>query len=215
MNPEIVRQQMVQRQVRTWDVFNEGVLRVLGSVARERFVPAGYAEVACADTEIPLGYGQVMLRPVIEGRLLQALDLDALDRVLEIGTGSGYLTACIAGLSASVTSIDIHDDFIATAGKNLAAAGISNVNLQCMDAMQQLPESKFDAIAVTGSVPKIDDRFVKALKPGGRLFLVVGKPPVMSALLIVHTGDDSRTTSIFETNIPPLENTPKDTAFSF
>ena len=215
MIPEIVRQQMVQRQLRTWEVFNEDVLRVLGSVARERFVPAGFEEVACADTEIPLGHGQVMLRPAIEGRLLQALEIGAPDRVLEIGTGSGYLTACIAALSASVTSIDIHDDFIATAGKNLEAAGISNANLQCMDAMQQLPAGRFDAIAVTGSVPEIDNRFVNALKPGGRLFLVVGKPPVMSALLIVNTGDDLQTTSIFETSIPPLENTPEDTAFSF
>lgn len=215
MNPEMARRQMVQQQVRTWDVFDEDVLRVLGSVAREKFVPAGYEGVACADTEIPLGYGQVMLRPVIEGRLLQALDLGARDTVLEIGTGTGYLTACIAQLSASVTSVDIHDDFIATAGKNLETAGIGNATLHSMDAMRQLPEGRFDVIAVTGSVPQIEQRFVDALEPAGRLFLVVGKPPVMSALLILHAGDGLRTTALFETNIPALENIPRETAFSF
>lgn len=215
MNPEIARRQMVTQQVRVWDVLDQDVLDVLGNVAREKFVPSGFEHVAYADTEIPLGYGQVMLRPVIEGRLLQALELDARDQVLEVGTGSGYLTTCLAGLGGSVSSIDIHDDFIALARRNLEGADVANVELQCMDAMERLPEGKFDAIAVTGSVPRIEQRFVDVLKPGGRLFVVVGSAPIMSALLIVRAGEELRTTALFETNIPPLENIAKDTAFFF
>ena len=215
MNTDFARRQMVAQQVRTWDVFNQDVLRVLGSVAREQFVPRDFEDVAYADTEIPLARGQVMLRPVIEGRILQALELGSEDRVLEVGTGSGYLTACLASLSASVSSIDIHDDFIAAARKNLDAAEVNNANLECMDAMTELPQGEFDAIAVTGSVPRIDDRFVQALKPGGRLFLVVGKSPLMSALLIVRAGEELQQNYLFETDIPALENIVSEPVFFF
>ncbi len=216
MDTNFARRQMVARQVRTWDVFNQDVLDVLGRVAREQFVPAGCADVAYADTEIPLAHGQVMLRPIIEGRLLQALDLDADDQVLEIGTGTGYLTACLASLSASVTSIDIFEDFVDAAGKNLESAEIANVSLHCMDAMSELPDGEFDTIAVTGSVPRIDQRFVSALKPGGRLFLVVGESPLMSALLLTRRDDeDLQQENLFETDIPALENIPQESAFSF
>jgi protein-L-isoaspartate(D-aspartate) O-methyltransferase len=215
MNPELARRKMVEQQVRTWDVSKQNVLDVLGSVAREKFVPAGFEDVAYVDTEIPLGYGQVMLRPVIEGRLLQALDLGPGDEVLEIGTGSGYLTACLAGLSASVTSIDIHQDFITNAGDRLEAAGIHNVSLQCMDAMKELPEGHFDAIAVTGSVPRMDERLANALKPGGRLFLVVGESPLMSALRIVRADGELQETALFETDIPALENITEESVFFF
>ena len=215
MNTDFARRQMVAQQVRVWDVFNQQVLNVLGSVAREQFVPAGCAAVAYADTEIPLAYGQVMLRPIIEGRLLQALDLDAGDQVLEIGTGTGYLTACLARLSASVSSIDIHEDFVAAARRNLETAEISNASVTCMDAMAELPDGKFDAIAVTGSVPRIDERFVNALKPGGRLFLVVGESPLMSALLIVRGDDGPQQQNLFETDIPALENIAEESVFFF
>lgn len=215
MNTDFPRQQMVRQQVRVWDVSNQEVLNVLGSVAREQFVPAGCEDVAWADTEIPLPHGQVMLRPNIEGRLLQALKLQAGDEVLEIGTGTGYLTACLARMSASVCSIDIHEEFIAAAGRNLESAEVDNVSLQCMDAMADLPAGKFDAIAVTGSVPRIDERFVAALKPGGRLFLVVGESPAMSALLITHDGDVQRQRALFETDIPALENMAQKAVFSF
>jgi protein-L-isoaspartate(D-aspartate) O-methyltransferase len=152
---------------------------------------------------------------VIEGRLLQALDLGPGDEVLEIGTGSGYLTACLAGLSASVTSIDIHQDFITNAGDRLEAAGIHNVSLQCMDAMKELPEGHFDAIAVTGSVPRMDERLANALKPGGRLFLVVGESPLMSALRIVRADGELQETALFETDIPALENITEESVFFF
>jgi protein-L-isoaspartate(D-aspartate) O-methyltransferase len=215
MNTDFARRQMVAQQVRTWDVFNQDVLQVLGSVAREQFVPRDFEDVAYADTEIPLARGQVMLRPVIEGRILQALELGSEDRVLEVGTGSGYLTACLASLSAAVSSIDIHDDFIAAARENLDAAEVNNANLECMDAMTELPQGEFDAIAVTGSVPRIDDRFVQALKPGGRLFLVVGKSPLMSALLIVRAGEELQQNYLFETDIPALENIVSEPVFFF
>jgi protein-L-isoaspartate(D-aspartate) O-methyltransferase len=217
MNSDLARQQMVKQQVRVWDVFNPQVLQVLGSVAREQFVPAGCEDVAYADTEIPLGHGQVMLRPIIEGRLLQALNPESGDQVLEIGTGGGYLTACLARMSASVTSIDIHEDFVAAARRNLETAAIENVTVQCMDAMVELPGGDFDTIAVTGSVRRIDERFVKALKPGGRLFLVVGQSPAMSALLItrVGAGDDLQQRILFETDIPALENIAREPVFTF
>ncbi len=215
MNPELARRKMVEQQVRAWDVFDPDVLSVLGEVAREKFVPAGFEDVAYVDTEIPLGYGQVMLRPVIEGRILQALGIKADHQVLEIGTGSGYLTACIAALCQSVTSIDIHEDFIANAGNKLEAAGVENVSLHCMDAMQALPEGRFDAIAITGSIPRLDNRFVDALKPGGRLFVVVGESPQMDALLIVRTDDELQKTVLFETDIPSLENITEEPAFLF
>ncbi len=215
MNPELARRQMVQQQVRAWDVFEQQVLDVLSSVARENFVPAGFHDVAYVDTEIPLGYGQVMLRPVIEGRLLQALRLKADDQVLEIGTGSGYLSACLALMCASVTSIDIHEDFIARATENLEAAGAENVTLHCMDAAKELPAGKFDAIAVSGSLAHIDDRFVAALKPRGRLFLVVGESPSMDALLLERTDGEIQQTTLFETDIPALENFAKRPLFRF
>lgn len=215
MKTDLARRQMVKQQVRVWNVSNQEVLNVLDSVAREQFVPAGCEDVAYADTEIPLAHGQVMLRPIIEGRVLQALAPGTGDTVLEIGTGTGYLTACLARMSASVTSIDIHEDFIATASRNLETAEIENASVQCMDAMAELPEGDFDAIAVTGSVRRIDERFVNALKPGGRLFLVVGESPIMSALLISRNGDDLHQSVLFETDIPALENIAEESVFFF
>ena len=215
MNSELARQKMVEQQVRVWGVSNQKVLTVLGNVAREKFVPAGCEDVAYADTEIPLPHGQVILRPIIEGRLLQALALKDGDQVLEIGTGTGFLTACLASMCAAVTSIDIHEEFIASASRHLEGAGIGNASLQCMDAMAGLPDGEFDAIAVSGSVPRIDERFVKALKPGGRLFLVVGESPVMNALLITRDGEQWQEESLFETDIPPLVSTAKESVFVF
>ena len=215
MDTDFPRQQMVRQQVRVWDVSNQQVFNVLGSVAREQFVPAGCEDVAYADTEIPLAHGHVMLRPNIEGKLLQALDLRAGDQVLEIGTGTGYLTACLASMSEAVCSIDIHEEFIVAASRNLEIAGVSNATVQCMDAMEELPAGEFDAIAVTASVPRIDERFVNALKPGGRLFLVVGESPVMSALLITLDGDSLQQRVLFETDIPALENMAEEPVFSF
>jgi protein-L-isoaspartate(D-aspartate) O-methyltransferase len=216
MNIELARQQMVQQQVRTWDVFDTAILSVLSSVPREQFVPAGLESLAFAETELPLRHGQLMMTPNVEGRMLQALDIKPSDKVLEIGTGSGFITACLARLAKSVTSIDLYEDFQKTAAADLADSGISNFDLQVMDATQQLPDGKFDVIAVTGSIQKFDPRLVMALTDGGRLFVVVGSSPNMDARLVRRTGEnDWQTTSLFETQLPALVNAGLAPQFSF
>jgi protein-L-isoaspartate(D-aspartate) O-methyltransferase len=205
MNIDFARQQMIDQQVRAWTVLDPSVLAVLSAVPREKFVPAAYATLAFADTEIPLGHGEFMMTPTVEGRVLQALDLDRNDHVLEIGTGSGFLTACLAKLAAAVTSIDIHEEFTRDAAGRLAAAGIDNVALRTMDATCELPGDRYDAIAVTGSIETFDARFVDALRPDGRLFVVVGSPPVMEARLVRRSGNaDWTSESLFETKLAPL-----------
>lgn len=205
MNIDFARQQMIDHQVRAWTVLNAAVLDVLSAVPREAFVPDMYASLAFADMAVPLGHGEFMMTPTVEGRVLQALDLRANDRVLEIGTGSGFLAACLAKLSGSVTSVDIHGDFVRDAARKLADAGIDNVKLQVMDATLELPGDRFDAIAVTGSIETFDRRFVNALRPGGRLFVVVGSPPVMEARLVRRTGEsDCSSETLFETSLAPL-----------
>jgi protein-L-isoaspartate(D-aspartate) O-methyltransferase len=205
MNIDFARQQMIDQQVRAWTVLDSAVLGVLSAVRREEFVPGSYQSVAFADMEIPLGHGEFMMTPTVEGRVLQALDLIGNEHVLEIGTGSGFLTACLAKLSRTVTSVDIHEDFVRTAARKLANAGIDNIDLRTMDATRELPGERYDAIAVTGSIESLDPRFVNALKPDGRLFVVVGSPPVMEARLVRHEGDTGwRGETLFETSLGPL-----------
>lgn len=207
MNIDFARQQMVEQQARAWDVLDEDVLDVLKSVPREDYVPADRKTLAFADTEIPIGHGQAMMTPTIEGRVLQALAVTGSDRVLEIGTGSGFLAACLAQLAASVTSIDIFDDFIEAAERRFEDATIDNIELANMDATRELPDGHFDAIAVTGSVERFEPRFVEALNPGGRLFVVVGEAPVMEAKLVRRTGDkDWESETLFETRLTALIN---------
>ena len=216
MNTDFARQQMVQQQVRAWDVLDKEILDVLAAIPREQFVPAGLEPLAFADTEIPIGHGQYMMTPTLEGRLLQALDLTAADDVLEVGTGSGFLTACLARLSGSVLSIDIYDGFLDAAEGNLADSGLTNVELGAMNAVHDLPQQEFDAIAVTGSLQSFDPRFVAALKPGGRLFVIVGEAPIMDARLVTRTGDkDWESTSLFETSVAPLVGGANPPGFSF
>jgi protein-L-isoaspartate(D-aspartate) O-methyltransferase len=205
MNIDFARQQMIDQQVRAWTVLDSAVLGVLSAVRREEFGPESYESVAFADMEIPLGHGEFMMTPTVEGRVLQALDLIGNEHVLEIGTGSGFLTACLAKLSRTVTSVDIHEDFVRTAARKLASAGIDNIDLRTMDATRELPGERYDAIAVTGSIESLDPRFVNALKPDGRLFVVVGSPPVMEARLVRHEGDTGwRGETLFETSLGPL-----------
>lgn len=216
MNIDFARQQMVKQQARAWAVLDGNVLAVLSEVPRERFVPAGFESLAFADTEIPIGHGQKMMTPTIEGRVLQALQLTGNERVLEIGTGSGFLTACLAQLAAHVTSIDIHDDFLAAAQKCLTDNGSENVDLVGMDGTQELPQGRFDAIAVTGSVQTIDQRLVDALTVGGKLFIVIGDAPAMRATLVQRGGeDDWHTETLFETELTPLLNGALPPQFSF
>jgi len=216
MNIDFARQQMIEQQVRAWDVLDVNVLEGLKEVPRELFVPEGFAALAFADSEIPLGHGQMMMTPTIEGRLLQALALAGGEQVLEIGTGSGFLTAVLAKLSAHVTSIDIYDDFLGAARKRLDECEIENVDLIEMDGMKELPEGTFDAIAVTGSVQSLDSRFADALNPGGRLFVVVGDAPAMSATRVTRFDAETwQSDALFETDLAPLINGALPPQFSF
>jgi protein-L-isoaspartate(D-aspartate) O-methyltransferase len=205
MKTDYARQQMVNQQVRGWNVYDEHVLEMLRELPREHFAPAGFDMLAFADLEIPLGHGETMMTPTIEGRMLQALGLGGNEKVLEVGTGSGFITACLARLSRHVTSIDIHADFVAGALQKLGQLDIDNISVMQMDAMEQLPNGPFDAIAVTGSVERFDPRFVEALSNNGRLFIVEGHAPAMEAKLVQRTSEhDWQTISLFETNLRPL-----------
>lgn len=207
MNFETARTQMLGQQLRAWDVLDDRVLETVSGTPRERFVPAGYRELAFADTEIPIGHGQSMLAPKIEGKLLQALQVTAIDSVLEVGTGTGYLTACLSRLAERVRSIDIFPEFVTGAQAKLAELGLANVECEALDVMTLESENAFDAIAVSASMPSLDERFVRMLRPRGRLFVVVGRPPIMEARLItMHPGGKWTEESLFETLLTPLEN---------
>ena len=208
MNLETARSQMLGQQIRAWDVLDERVLDVLGRVPRERFVPDAYRYLAFADTEIPLEHGQQMLAPKVEGRILQALQIAPIDAALVIGTGSGFLTACLACLAQRVVSVDIFPEFIETAGKRIADLGADNIELAVADAVTLSGDAAgFDAIAVTASLPVLDERFVRMLRPDGRLFVVAGRPPIMEARLITMRPGGHRTEeSLFETLLTPMIN---------
>lgn len=207
MNLEYARKQMLRQQIRAWEVLDDRVLQVMGAVPREQFVPATYHDVAFADFEIPIGHEQAMMAPKVEGRLLQSLQIERADRVLEIGTGSGFLTACLAQLADAVLSVDIYPDFVDSAKQKLERHGIGNVELRAADGLALEAESEFDAIAVTGSVPELNEHFIQMLRPGGRLFIVTGRRPVMEAQLIsLHAVNDWSRQSLFETVLTPLVN---------
>lgn len=211
---EAARTQMVRQQVRAWDVLDPSVLDVLARVPREEFVPAAFRSLAFADTAVPIGHGQFMLTPQVEGRLLQSLALKPTDRVLEIGTGSGFLTACLATLAGEVHSLEIHAELAGQARRTLSAQGVRNAEVVTADVFRYVPAARFDAIAVTGSVPTYDHRFQEWLAEGGRLFLVVGEPPLMEALLVRGAGAGSQS-SLFETEIPALLNSAAAERFRF
>jgi protein-L-isoaspartate(D-aspartate) O-methyltransferase len=207
MNVEQARSQMLGQQIRAWEVLDGRVLDVLRETARELFVPQAYRELAFADMEIPLAHDQRMLTPKIEGRLLQALCLQSSDCVLEIGSGSGYLTACLAKLATSVVSVDIFSDFSTDAASKTEQLKINNVEFRTEDALTMRNLERFDAIAITGSVPEVDDRFIKMLRPGGRLFVFAGRAPVMEAQVItLHETGGYSTDSLFESVVGPLIN---------
>lgn len=222
MDFDKARFNMVQQQVRPWDVLDDRVLEVLGTTPREMFTPEPYRTLAYADTRIPLGQFEnrecTMLNPNIEGRILQHISLTPDDVVLEIGTGSGYLTACMAKLARHVDSVDIDPAMTAMAEKNLAALGIENFTLRTGDAAQgwYLCKPTYDAIVITGSLPAVPECYKKQLKEGGRLFIVTGEAPVMTAHLVTRTGKNQWSMEdIFETCIDSLVHGEAAKAFAF
>jgi protein-L-isoaspartate(D-aspartate) O-methyltransferase len=215
-NLEAARRQMIDQQVKVWDVPDARVLDALVAVPRERFVPAAYRGVAFAEAAIPIGHGQFMLQPAVEGRILQALAPVRGERVLEIGTGTGFFAACLAQLGGTVESIEIHEDLAAMATQALREQGIAQVRVEIGDAFQRAYKERYNVIAVTGSLPVDDPRFERALAVGGRLFVVVGTPPVMQARLVTRTGDQSwLSDTLFETCIEPLVHAVDASRFRF
>jgi protein-L-isoaspartate(D-aspartate) O-methyltransferase len=217
MNIEQARFNMVEQQIRTWDVLDPNVLELLFMVKREEFVPPEHRAIAFADLEIPLGHGEAMMQPKVEARILQELALQPHETVYEVGTGSGYLTALMARRARHVTSAEIYPDIQARAADNLRAAGVSNVTLlQGDSARSPLAESAFDVIVLTGSTPILPQAFLDRLGPGGRLFAVVGDPPVMKAVLVRQPVPGSfQHTELFETIIKPLVNAAEPSRFRF
>ena len=211
------RHNMVEQQVRPWDVLDSKVLDILERMPRDAFTPEAYQGLAYADTKIPLGNGHFMMHPILEGRLLQALDLQPEDRVLEIGTGSGYLTACLAKLADHVDSVEIDRELASRAGTNLLSEGATNVALIVADGVKDFDTSqKYDAIAVTGSMVALPDKFREALNVGGRLFVILGEDPAMQAHLITRTDESSWSDQIlFETSVKALDNAGKPKQFVF
>lgn len=201
---EQARFAMVEQQVRPWEVLDFRVLDVIGSVKREDFAPPRHRKLAYADLALPLEHGEFMLKPVIEGRLLQALDLAPEHEVLEIGTGSGYLTACLARLARAVHSIDLHADFIDRARVRLQAAGLANVSLEAADALQFQPARQFDAVAIGGAVAEVPERLLSWVRPGGKLFVIRGRSPVQEAVLYTRAEHGWAVESLFETDVPYL-----------
>jgi protein-L-isoaspartate(D-aspartate) O-methyltransferase len=213
------REQMIEQQVRAWEVLDERVLGIFRRVSREHFVPAGHRYLAFADLEVPLPNGQHMLRPSVVGRLLQALELTGTERVLEIGAGSGFITACLAAVSAHVQSIEIFPELAALAQTNLAALSIGNTQIVTADALQTIDAAsnkRYGAIAVTTSLPVDDERFQRQLEVGGRLFIVVGEAPVMAARLVRRTAENAWTSeTLFETVVDPMINARRPQEFAF
>lgn len=213
---ESARRQMVEQQVRAWEVLDERVLGVIAQVRRELFVPTEYRELAFADAPIPLGHGQSMLAPKFDGRILQALAPQPGESVLDVGTGSGFLAACLARLAGHVRSLEIFADLATSARENLRASGVGGVDVEVLDAMTLAQTDQYDAIGVSASLPVYDTRFERALRIGGRLFVVLGEAPVMEALLIRRvSASEWLRESLFETVVAPLVNAPQPSKFVF
>jgi protein-L-isoaspartate(D-aspartate) O-methyltransferase len=219
MDMEQARFNMVEQQIRPWDVLDQDVLDLLRQVRREDFVPAQYRELAFSDMEIPLGHGEAMLSPKLEARMLQEVGVKATDQVLEVGTGSGYMTALLARMAhqGRVCSVEIVPEFTLRAEAILRQHGIANVALEAGDAARGWKQGgPYDVIVLTGSVPVLPEAFSASLKIGGRMFAVVGEAPVMEAQLIICVAEGAyRTTNLFETSVPSLKNAMQPQRFVF
>lgn len=217
MDLEQARFNMIEQQIRTWHVLDDDVLQRLKTVRREDYVPEGQRELAFVDMEIPLGGGQVMLAPRVEARIVQELHLKPTDKVLEIGTGSGYLTALLASFAQHVYSVEVDPAIKARAEATLQRQGVSNVTLSVGDGAHGWDKNApYDVIVLTGSVPVLAEAFRKQLNAGGRLFAIIGEAPVMSATLLTRVGSDTFTErKLFETCTAPLLHAPQPERFVF
>jgi protein-L-isoaspartate(D-aspartate) O-methyltransferase len=217
MNLEQARANMVEQQIRPWEVLDQAVLDLLYAVPREAFVPAAFRQLAFADMEIPIGEGEAMMAPKIEARLLQSLALRKTERVLEVGTGSGYLTALLARCAAHVYSLEIRPALAAFGRENLSRQGADNVTLEIGDGARGEPKrAPYDIIVLTGSTPVLPGVLREQLAPGGRLFAVVGEPPVMVATLVTCTAPGAyASVGLFDTALAPLVNAAHPPRFKF
>ena len=217
MNLEQARFNMVEQQIRTWEVLDQDVLDLMSIVKREEFVPAAWRNLAFADAEIPLGHGATMFAPKIEAHALQALQLKRQENVLEIGAGSGYRAALLAAHAHHVWSLEIVPELAAMARDNLARHGIGNVTVETGDGIAGLPaHAPYDAIMVSAALPAVPQELLSQLKVGGRLFAIVGAAPVMTAQVITRVSEDGyRSVKLFETLVDPLQNAPAAAQFTF
>ncbi|NNF17891.1 MAG: methyltransferase domain-containing protein [Gammaproteobacteria bacterium] len=199
MNDDFSLQQMVKQQVRTWDVLDSRVLDVMTQIPRNRFVPVPYLAVAFADYCIPLDHGRHMLTPKVIGRILQALDLQPTDKVLEFGTGSGYLAACMAALAGQVRSLDTQSDFVDRAAQIAGDLGLKNLTVEHCPEYSPVQDRRYDVVVIREPLAQYDSRFEGLLNTGGRLYLCVGEPPVRDALLVTRQDNEHCiTTSLFD-----------------
>ena len=217
MNFEQARLNMIEQQIRTWDVLDQKVLDLIARIHREDFIPEEYRQLALADVQLPLLHGQCTMTPKMEARLLQALDIKKSDKVLEIGTGCAYLTALLAASAVHVTSVDIYPEFTEQAAEKLSRYHLNNVTLETGDAAHGWSKnSPWDVIVVTGSVPVLETCFQEQLSDGGRLFVIVGVFPVMEAMLITRIGKHEWSREVlFETDLPALISAPVPVKFKF
>ena len=217
LNLEQARHNMIEQQLRPMDIHDNNVLNAMQSVPREEYVPMEYRQLAYADMEIPLGSGEAMLSPGIEGRMLQALDIQPDDDALVIGTGSGYLTAVISMLANRVTSIEIDSELAESAQHRLKQHKIENVSIVVGDATRGLDDyAPYDVIAITGSISEVPQLILENMRVGGRLFAVTGEAPAMQAQLITRkNANEWETSDLFDTEIAPLENGMQATPFAF
>ncbi len=216
------RELMVEQQVRPWDVLDPRILGVLSALPREAFVDEPHRKLAYSDVPLPLGHGEFMMKPVLEGRSLQSLDVQVGESVLEIGTGSGFLTACLGRLGREVVSIERHADLAASARARLVEQGVNNASVVHADAFAWDNSRRFDAICVTGAVDGIPERFLHWLAPGGRMFVIRGRSPAMEAVRVTSAQGDAcndvnaaRIESLFEIDLPYLVGAAPAPTFEF
>ncbi len=216
MDLEQARFNMVEQQIRPWDVLDQDILDLLFVVRRENFVPPTYRALAFADLELPLPGGERMWMPKVEARVLQALNVRSGEAALEIGTGSGYFSALLASRAAHVTTVEIDPALSATAASRLTQYGFANVRCEVGDGARGWGNESYDVIVLTGSTPLLPERFVAQLKPNGRLFAIVGEAPAMTARIVAWTAPGARvTTDLFETTVAPLKNAATPSRFTF